>query len=43
MSRKIKIQTVDKTNLTNLENTLNKNLHKEYVRIPSSEEEFKEQ
>ena len=33
MSRKIKIQTVDETNLTNLENTLNENLCKKHVTI----------
>lgn len=37
MPRKIKIQTVDKTNLTNLENTLNENLCKKHVTISGPE------
>lgn len=37
MSRKIKIQTVDKTNLTNLEDTLNENLCKKHVTISGPE------
>lgn len=37
MSRKIKIQTVDKTNLTNLENALNENLGKKHVTISGPE------
>ena len=37
MPRKIKIQTVDKTNLTNLENTLNETLCKKHVTISGPE------
>ena len=37
MPRKIKIQTVDKTNLTNLEDTLNENLCKKHVTISGPE------
>ena len=37
MSRKIKIQTVDKTNFINLENTLKENLCKKHVTISGPE------
>ena len=37
MSRKIKIQTVDRTNLTNLENALHENRDRKHVTISGPE------